>query len=503
MRRLTLGLLMGLLTVWAAPIWAADDPCSWDILNEQYGSGSGQVSFNNSYVYLWSVPAAETLSDGYATITLDMGSGYHHATKSSIAGMPTDGSEVTTEVKMRTADATQVNLFLSETNNKDASHWNHIFTINGLFQGYDPNVLGDYNLRTASHDIAPANFDSHQIQTYRFVYQDGITYIYLNIDGIWTSLGTLENGTGAAHDGVNFEVSFVQSASKAAAVDMYHVKIANGAYPDINNHFDPCEPILEEYYGNGATNPEEVSFNAQYTYPWTASCAETLYDGYASLAIPMGSNYFGPVKSSIVGLAREGADVTVEFKCQAVNGSGINVFLSETNVGSTSTWDHIFQINRMFGTAQIDALADYNLRDYVVNWAPAGFDGTAVHTYRMTYEAEKGYSYMWLYDDPCAPVRLGVLTDGTGASIDGKNFEWSFTQDPTQDATVNMYHLLILAKAEPKAYAICGDPGTYYLPSDLSLDCKVDLADFALFSADWLKCTDPQDVDCAQYIPQE
>ena len=46
---------------------------------------------------------------------------------------------------------------------------------------------------------------------------------------------------------------------------------------------------------------------------------------------------------------------------------------------------------------------------------------------------------------------------------------------------------------------VCGDPGTVYLPSDLNEDCKVDLPDFALFSGEWLHCTDPGDPNCDQY----
>jgi len=46
---------------------------------------------------------------------------------------------------------------------------------------------------------------------------------------------------------------------------------------------------------------------------------------------------------------------------------------------------------------------------------------------------------------------------------------------------------------------VCGDPGTVYLPFDFNKDCRVDLADFALFASTWLWCTDPQDPNCDQY----
>lgn len=48
---------------------------------------------------------------------------------------------------------------------------------------------------------------------------------------------------------------------------------------------------------------------------------------------------------------------------------------------------------------------------------------------------------------------------------------------------------------------VCGDPGTEYLPGDISgpegiRDCYVDLYDFAQLVHDWLGCTDPANPDC-------
>jgi hypothetical protein len=42
----------------------------------------------------------------------------------------------------------------------------------------------------------------------------------------------------------------------------------------------------------------------------------------------------------------------------------------------------------------------------------------------------------------------------------------------------------------------CGQYGTRYLAGDINKDCKVDLEDFAAFTATWLECTDPQDSNC-------
>ncbi|NLH16006.1 MAG: hypothetical protein GX455_05475, partial [Phycisphaerae bacterium] len=41
----------------------------------------------------------------------------------------------------------------------------------------------------------------------------------------------------------------------------------------------------------------------------------------------------------------------------------------------------------------------------------------------------------------------------------------------------------------------CADV-TNYFPTDLNKDCRVNLADFALIAAEWLKCNDPEDEDC-------
>ena len=39
--------------------------------------------------------------------------------------------------------------------------------------------------------------------------------------------------------------------------------------------------------------------------------------------------------------------------------------------------------------------------------------------------------------------------------------------------------------------AVCGDPGHPYPVGDMTLDCHVDLADFAKIAENWLDCTDP------------
>jgi len=42
----------------------------------------------------------------------------------------------------------------------------------------------------------------------------------------------------------------------------------------------------------------------------------------------------------------------------------------------------------------------------------------------------------------------------------------------------------------------CGDLGTQYLDSDLDSDCYVTFDDFAMLAADWMDCTDPNNLGC-------
>jgi len=49
--------------------------------------------------------------------------------------------------------------------------------------------------------------------------------------------------------------------------------------------------------------------------------------------------------------------------------------------------------------------------------------------------------------------------------------------------------------AIPDPVEVCGDWG--YLNMDFDHNCRVDLADFAAFAGDWMKCTDPSDPTCS------
>ncbi len=43
---------------------------------------------------------------------------------------------------------------------------------------------------------------------------------------------------------------------------------------------------------------------------------------------------------------------------------------------------------------------------------------------------------------------------------------------------------------------VCGDPGTVYLAGDLNKNCYIDLEDLVLLLSNWLKCSDPANIEC-------
>lgn len=215
---------------------ALADSISWDILSENYGSGSGQVAFNDCYDKAsssWGVQAdpAETLHNGSTTLTLAAGSGVYYPAKQTIAGMVTGNADFTMEYKVEATAKSLINLYVSETNAYSTASWNHLLQLNGTYAGYQADALQDYALRNGTNQ-APAGFDGGTAHTYRFVRQSGVTSLYL--DGNTTPAVTMINGTaGAAADGMNLEWGFAQNAAQSVDVNMYYLKIASGAHAPV------------------------------------------------------------------------------------------------------------------------------------------------------------------------------------------------------------------------------------------------------------------------------
>jgi hypothetical protein len=486
----------------AADVAKATEPASWDILNETYGSGAGQVSFNGEFTYNWSSAASEALADGHATLTLAQGSGVHYPCRASIPGMPTNGGDMTLEIKVRMVSKTQMNFYYSETASASTSHWNHILLVNGIFgSGNVQDALSDYNRRTTATNQAPTGFDGGVVHTYRIVRDSGRTFWYLYDGGVAVPVkgeAMLSDG-GAAGDAQILELGLVQSPDTQAQVEIYSLKMANGAYPryyDALNTFS--WDILNETYGNGAG---QVLFNSVYNYPFTMyTASETPSNGYTTLTIEPGESYVGPVKDSIPGMTWADADVTMEVKFRVVNNTPVNFGLAEEPYASgiNNNWNHIWQVNELYDVATPNSLGDYNLHvpGPVVNVAPAGFDGSVVHTYRVT--RQNGTTYLWL-DDSSTAVWLTSLVNGAGAGQDRKAFEITFVQHPTDPVVVQFYSLKIGHGASPRYLQGCGDLYTVYLAGDINHDCVVDFKDFANMAQNWFKCSDSTNPTCVGY----
>jgi hypothetical protein len=208
----------------------ADDPASWNIMDENYGSGPGEISFNSSFNYLFGSSApTETLSGGKATLTLQQGAGVYYPCKNSIPTMVTDGSDITTEWKMQGPADLSVYLAYSEQNSA-ATHWGNFLFLNRQFDGSSPtpNAFVDYNRRIPTLNQAPPGFDGAGVHTYRLVRSAGTNSLY--IDGALV-ISSLVSGGGAHGDGQNIEWGFYRDFSTSTAdLSLYYFKTATGAF---------------------------------------------------------------------------------------------------------------------------------------------------------------------------------------------------------------------------------------------------------------------------------
>jgi hypothetical protein len=255
--------------------------------------------------------------------------------------------------------------------------------------------------------------------------------------------------------------------------------------------------ILDEHYGSGAG---EVSFNGQYTYPFSGQPVETRLSGKVVLELPKGVGFFYPARTPILGMTTNDANVTIEIKLRTPNKTACNFFVSETSSLATSSWDIIFQLNRISQTASPDSLADFSRHEEATNIAPQGFDGSAVHTYRFVRQSH--FILAWLVDDQDNPVLLDELVSelGAGAANDGYQLYFGFAKDLNIDSTVEVYYVKIANGSYPEYTPTqCGDPMTIYLPSDFNQDCYVTFVDFAEFASRWLNCNDPRNSLCDVY----
>ena len=233
MRSTLIVMALGLAAVSARADW---DTLTGDILDENYGNGSAEVAYNDSWVYAWGTSApGETLSAGMTTLDIPAGAAYHYPTKATIAGMTTGNADVTIEFKAALSSNAQLNTYWSETNSTHTSNWNHLVTINRLWQAgdqaYQEDALSDYNKRTDDLNEAPAGYDSSYPHKYRIVHDNGVSSLYVD-DGL-DPVSVLGGGAGAAPDGMNILMGFVQDPAAASSIDFYYLRIANGAHHPI------------------------------------------------------------------------------------------------------------------------------------------------------------------------------------------------------------------------------------------------------------------------------
>ena len=201
---------------------------TWDVFNETYGSGAGEVSFNAGYTYKWSTTAPmETLTPGKATLSLDAGAASHYAMKDpTLPAYAGGGADVTLEWKIALHDGASANIYLGENESVGPSSWQHVLSFDRDFYiGYQANELEDYNSRNGA-SLAPPGFDSSVPHVYRLVRQGGVDSWY--IDGQLLKQA-LQTGAGATSDGCRLQWGFCDNASSASSVDVYYFRAASGA----------------------------------------------------------------------------------------------------------------------------------------------------------------------------------------------------------------------------------------------------------------------------------
>lgn len=432
--------MIGMNKVKAAAVVAAGALClavcgvpgasaqTWDVINEVYGSGPGEVSFNETHTYAFgSTAPVETLSSGKATLNLPQGAGARYPAKApTLPAWAGGGADVTLEWKMALRSGSSAYLYLAENQAKASSSWGHILSFDRDYNtGYQADEIEDYYARSGA-SLAPPGFDSSVPHVYRLVRQSGTNRWYLDGQLLKQVLAT---GNGAAGDGYRLYWGFSQTTNSMSYVDVYYFRAASGAFPPLS--WD----VMNENYGNGAG---EVSFNASHVYSFGSTApAETLAPGKATLSLAQGEGRKYPVKDqNLPAWAGGGADVTIEWKLAFQNGAGGHLWLSENQNAFSSSWGHLLSFNNDYNTGlyEPNSIEDYYTRDGV-SVAPAGFDSSLAHVYRIV---RKAGSNSWYLDGRLLKQSLAI---GSGAAGDGLlRLEWGFNENPSSPSSVEVYY---------------------------------------------------------------
>ncbi|MHC4396704.1 MAG: PEP-CTERM sorting domain-containing protein [Planctomycetota bacterium] len=193
---------------------------NWDILDETYGNGTGQVSFVGSHVPLGGT-FSEVLYDGHAILT--SGPDVAYIGKTSLPGIPTDDSDITIEFKVADVTNNGLAIYLSQTNDIATTLWQHMPYLNHYDAGPDTIIEPAGNDMT---NLAPAGFDGSAVHTYRFVRQNHHSYFYLFDNE--TPFFLCEMGSE-----IGWSLSYFEFGTPSGlyhTTDVYHLKMATGAY---------------------------------------------------------------------------------------------------------------------------------------------------------------------------------------------------------------------------------------------------------------------------------
>ncbi len=401
---------------------------TWNVINETYGNGTGEVSFNANYTYAFgSTAPGETLWPGKARLNLPQGSGARYAVKTStLPAWAGGGADVTLEWKLAFHNGASAYVYLAENQKTTSSSWGHILSFDRDYNsGYQADEIEEYYTRNGA-SLAPPGFSSALPHVYRLVRKSGVNSWYLDGQLLKQSLA---NGGGAAADGYRLEWGFNQTPNSASSVDVYYFRAADGAFPPLS--WD----VINETYGNGAG---EVSFNTNYVYSFGSTApTETLSPGKATLNLSQGAAPKYPVKGSTVpAWTGGGADVTIEWKLAFQNGAGGHLWLSENQSAGSSSWGHILSFNNDYDTGAYEAnsIEDYYTRDGV-SLAPPGFDSSLPHVYRIV---RRTGTNSWYLD---GQLLKQALATGPGAAGDGLlRLEWGFNPNPSSASSVDVYY---------------------------------------------------------------
>lgn len=424
---------------------------TWNVINEIYGNGPGQVSFNGSYAYAFGTTApGETLYPGKATLNLPQGTGarYPVKTPSSQPAWAGGGANVTLEWKIAFRGGASAYLYLAENQSTGSSSWGHILGFDRDYNaGYQANEIEEYYTRNGA-SLAPPGFDSSVPHVYRLVRQGGVNSWYL--DGQLLKQ-TLVTGGGAAPDGYRLEWGFNQNPSSASSVDVYYFRAADGAFPPLT------WSVMNETYGNG---PGEVSFNANYSYVFgSVAPTETLSAGKARLSVPQGTpgGVLYPYKAATAPDWGGDANVTIEWKMAFRQGASAIVFCSQTQSTGSSTWGTFEMFDLVYPpsytTYTPNAIGDYAARVNGQNLAPPGFDSSVPHTYRFVRQGGTNRLYL---DNKPVPLISPLVNSPGAAAADGYRWGWGFYKNAASASEVDIYYL----KAAHGAFPPDGSPTT-------------------------------------------